>query len=248
MSQVLHKTKGIVVRVTKYGETSLIVLIYTEQFGIQTYLVQGVRSSSVKKSSQANYFQPGAILDLVVYHHEQRSLQRIKEYKWAHLYESLLFDVIKNSMLLYIIELISKTIRQPESNSDLFSFLEEGLIWLDKHSIEDSASFPIYVSIHLCSFLGFQMHTNGNPDHQIFHISDGKFSEEISVNSTSFEGESVMLLKELMNVMHPEDLTEIPLSRTNRQEILEMMEAYYKAHIPEFGQMRTLPILRQIFN
>jgi DNA repair protein RecO (recombination protein O) len=48
--------------------------------------------------------------------------------------------------------------------------------------------------------------------------------------------------------MHPEDLTEIPLSRTNRQEILEMMEAYYKAHIPEFGQMRTLPILRQIFN
>lgn len=248
MSQVLHKTKGIVLRITKYGETSLIVLIYTEQFGIQTYLVQGVRSSSAKKSSQANCFQPGAILDLVVYHNEQKSLQRIKEFKWAYLYETLLFDVIKNSMLLYIIELISKAIKQPESNSNLFAFLEEGMIWLDKHSIEESASFPIYVSIHLSTFIGFQMHTNNNPDHQIFHIAEGKFSSETAANSIFFEGESVSMLKELMCVMHPNDLTEIPLNRTNRQEILEMMEAYYKAHIPEFGQMKTLPILKQILN
>ena len=76
MTQVLHKTKAIVMRITKYGETSLIVLAYTEQFGIQSYLVQGVRTSSVTKSAQATYFQPGAILDLVVYHHEQKSLQQ----------------------------------------------------------------------------------------------------------------------------------------------------------------------------
>jgi DNA repair protein RecO (recombination protein O) len=248
LTQVLHKTKGIVLRVTKYGETSLIVLIYTEQFGLQTYMIQGVRSSSLKKYSQANCFQPGAILDLVVYHHEQKSLQRIKEFKWAHLYETLLFDVIKNAMLLYILELISKTIKQPESNANLFAFLEEGLLWLDKHSIEKSASFPIYVSIHLSSFLGFQMHRNNNPDHHFFHIADGRFSSDASLNSICFEGESVMKLKEFMNVMHPNDLTEIPLNRIQRQEILEMMEAYYKAHISEFGQMKTLPILKQILN
>jgi DNA repair protein RecO (recombination protein O) len=248
LTQVLHKTKGIVLRVTKYGETSLIVLIYTEQFGIQTYLVQGVRTSSVKKSSQANYFQPGAILDLVVYHHEQKSLQRIREYKWAYLYESLLFDVIKNSMLLYIIELVIKTIKQPENNANLFSFLEEGFIWLDKHSTEASASFPIYAAIHLTSFLGFQIHADSNPAFHIFQISEGKFSGEAAVGSPYFEGEEVLLLKELMNVMHPDDLREIPLNRKNRQQILEMMEAYYKAHIPEFGQMKTLPVLRQILS
>jgi DNA repair protein RecO (recombination protein O) len=44
-----HKTKGIVLRNIKYGETSLVVNIFTELFGIQTYLVNGVRSS--KKSS-----------------------------------------------------------------------------------------------------------------------------------------------------------------------------------------------------
>ena len=64
-----HKTKGIVLRLTKYGETSVIVAIFTELFGIQTYMVNGVRSTK-KSSSKANLFQPGAILDLIVYHNE----------------------------------------------------------------------------------------------------------------------------------------------------------------------------------
>jgi len=51
-----------------------------------------------------------------------------------------------------------------------------------------------------------------------------------------------------MTVMHPDDLTEIQLNRQNRQQILEMMEAFYRSHIPEFGQMKTLPVLRQIMS
>ena len=41
-----HKTKGIVLRTVKYGETSVIVTILTELFGLQSYLINGVRSSS----------------------------------------------------------------------------------------------------------------------------------------------------------------------------------------------------------
>ena len=67
---MIHKTKGIVIRVVKYGETSVIVSIYTELFGIQSYIVNGVRTSSKKASGKASQFQPAAILDLVVYHNE----------------------------------------------------------------------------------------------------------------------------------------------------------------------------------
>ncbi|MBS1655487.1 MAG: recombination protein O N-terminal domain-containing protein, partial [Bacteroidetes bacterium] len=67
MPDKLHKTKGIVLRTVKYGETSVIVTIYTELFGIQSYLVNGVRVSSKKGSGKANLFQPSAILDMVVY-------------------------------------------------------------------------------------------------------------------------------------------------------------------------------------
>ncbi|MBL7720826.1 MAG: recombination protein O N-terminal domain-containing protein, partial [Chitinophagaceae bacterium] len=70
MSDKLHKTKGIVLRTVKYGETSVIVTLFTELFGIQSYLVNGVRASSKKGTGKANMFQPAAILDLVVYHNE----------------------------------------------------------------------------------------------------------------------------------------------------------------------------------
>ena len=74
-----HKTKGIVLRGIKYGETSMVVTIFTEMFGVQTYMVNGVRTSK-RSSSKANQFQPTAILDLVVYHSDNRSMQRIKEF------------------------------------------------------------------------------------------------------------------------------------------------------------------------
>ena len=48
VSVMVHKTKGIVLRTVKYGETSVIVTILTELFGLQSYLVNGVRTSSGK--------------------------------------------------------------------------------------------------------------------------------------------------------------------------------------------------------
>src|SRR6185312_8583119 len=80
---MLHKTKGIVLRTVKYAETSIIVSIFTEMFGLQSYLVNGVRTNSRKGSSKTGFFQPAAILDLVVYHHEPKNLERIKEYQWG---------------------------------------------------------------------------------------------------------------------------------------------------------------------
>src|SRR6187399_868893 len=112
MSSQLHKTKGIVLRAVKYGETSLIVTMFTELFGLQSYLVNGVRTSSKKGSGKANLFQPTAILDLVVYHNELKHLNRIKEFKWAVLYSRVLSDVTRNAVALFFVELLTKCLKQ----------------------------------------------------------------------------------------------------------------------------------------
>src|SRR4051812_10339966 len=108
-----HKTKGIVLRAIKYGETSLVVNIYTELFGLQAYMVNGVRSTK-KTSAKANLFQAGAMLDLLVYHNDAKPMQRLKEFGWLHLYNHVLSDVIRNSIALYMMELLQKCLKQPE--------------------------------------------------------------------------------------------------------------------------------------
>src|ERR1700740_2679585 len=102
-----HKTKGIVLRSIKYGETSLVVTVFTELFGVQTYMVNGVRSSK-KTSASASHFQPAAILELVVYHKSTQTMQRIKEFSWSYLYKFILSDVIRNSIATYMVELLHK--------------------------------------------------------------------------------------------------------------------------------------------
>ena len=87
---MIQKTRGIVLRMIKFGETSVVVLIYTESFGIQSYLVNGVRTSK-KSSAKANHFQPGSILELVVYHNDLKNLQRLREFKWHYLYRQHIF-------------------------------------------------------------------------------------------------------------------------------------------------------------
>ena len=106
---MIHQTKGIVLRTIKYGETSVVVNIFTELFGIQSYLVNGVRSSG--KTLKANFFQPASILEMEVYHNELKNLQRIKEFKWNYLYKNILNDVVKNSVALYMIELLQKCLK-----------------------------------------------------------------------------------------------------------------------------------------
>src|SRR6266513_4521382 len=138
----LHKTKGIVLRTVKYGETSVIVTFFTELFGVQAYLLNGVRTSSKKGSGKANLFQPSAILDMIVYHNELKNLNRIKEFKWDYLYRHIFSDVKKNAVALFMIELLTKCLKQPESNPELFQFAEDALVHLDKSSGAIAANFP----------------------------------------------------------------------------------------------------------
>ena len=84
-----HKTKGVVLRTVKYGETSVIASVYTELFGVQSYIVKGVRQATKKSQGKSNYFQPGALLNMVVYHNELKNLQFIKEYEWSYLYNEV---------------------------------------------------------------------------------------------------------------------------------------------------------------
>ena len=118
-----HKTNGIVLRAVKYGETSLVVTIFTELFGVQAYMVNGIRSNN-KNGGRAAMYQPGAILEMEVYHNEQKNMQRIKECSWAFLYRNILGDVVKNSIALFMVELLYKTLKQPEENSSLFYFCD----------------------------------------------------------------------------------------------------------------------------
>lgn len=240
-----HKTKGIVLRSIKYGETSLVVTIFTELFGIQTYMVNGVRSTK-KSSAKANHFQPCAILDLVVYHSDNKSMQRIKEFNWAVLYETLLSHVIKNSIASFMTELLQKCLKQPEPNPDLFNFCEESFLELDRANKMVAANFALFFCLHLTHFFGFRMIDNYSSDNTILDLQEGVFTNHQPTHPNFIEGKNAELTANLLKVMQPHELVEFKLNQEIRRELLVRYLEYYALHISDFGQMKTLMVLHEV--
>ncbi len=240
-----HKTKGVVLRTVKYGETSLVVTIFTELFGVQTYMVNGVRSSK-KSGTKAGYFQPAAILDLVVYHNNAKNLQRIKEFSWTFLYNNVLSNVIKNSIAAYIVELLYKCLKQPETNNDLFNFCEDVLQHLDNSSLKAAANFPLFFALHLPYFLGFRMTDNYTLENDVLDLQEGIFINHLPPHPHFISDDAAKITSQILKVMQPDELEELSLNQQTRRQLLLRYQDYYALHIAEFGQMKTLTVLHEV--
>lgn len=248
MPDKLHKTKGIVLRTVKYGETSIIVTIFAELFGVQSYLVNGVRTSTKKGSGKANLFQPTAILDLVVYHNELKHLNRIKEFRWSYLYQHILSDVRKNAVALFMVELLTKCLKQPESNPDLFHFTEDIFMKLDEGSSAVMANLPLFFALHLPFHFGFRITDNYNDNNSFLDLQEGKFVGEQPHHPHFLEDKQAAVTSQLLKVMQPGELEDIKLNHDFRRNLLYVYETYYALHIPDFGTIKSLPVLREILS
>jgi len=246
-----HKTKGIVLRAIKYGETSLVVTIYTELFGVQTYMINGVRTSK-RAGNKAAMLQPTAILEMEVYHNEQKSMQRIKEYNWAFLYEHILSDVVKNSIALYMAELLNKILKQPEANSNLFYFCEDTLMQLDTAEKNIAANFALFFTLHLADFFGFRINggnTAGIAEENLYlDLREGDFVGTQPTHPDFIHGQLAAVTAELLKMRLPSELEQLKLNQQSRRALLLKYSDYYALHIHDFGQMKTLLVLHEVLS
>jgi len=207
-------------------------------------MVNGVRTSG--KSARAHFFQPSSLLEMQVYHNELKNLQRIKEVKWSSLYKNVLSDVIKNSIALFMVELLQKTLKQPETNENLFHFCEDAFLHLDVAEKEITANFAVYFSIRIAQISGFSLQNNYSEKRNIFNIQEGDFVEENLPDTEFITPQLSRDFSEMLKAIHPNDLSEIKMNGKTRSSMLKIMESFYAWHIPEFGKMKTLNVLSAI--
>ncbi|MFZ9661218.1 MAG: DNA repair protein RecO [Chitinophagaceae bacterium] len=244
---MLHKTKGLVLRTVKYGETSLVVSIFTELFGMQSYLVNGVRTSTTKNPYRGNLFQPATILEMIVYHNELKNLQRIKEFKYNVLYENIYRNVHKNAVALFMTELIQKCLKQTESNIHLYEFLEDAFIHLDKASAEVTANYSLFFMLHFAHFFGFRIQDDHAADKTFLDLQEGFFVEEKPMHPYFMDGKFSEVTSQLLKAQIPNEIAELVLSREQREFLLDAYVRFYAYHLQDFGQMRSLPVLHSLF-
>jgi DNA repair protein RecO (recombination protein O) len=243
---MVHKTKGIVLRAVRYGETSVVVTILTELFGVQAYLVNGIRTMSKKGGSKAGLFQPAALLDLVVYHQESKNLQRLREFSWNYLYEHVLTDVVTHSVALFMIELLQKCLKQPETHAALYDFMEDALLGLDRSDQKVQANFPLFFALHLAGFFGLRIDDNYSEKKTFLDLEEGYFSQEKPSHPHYLENPMSEICSHLLKILDPADLADLSLNREKRRLLMTALEDFYSLHIPGFTALKTLGVLRTL--
>lgn len=241
---MVHTTRGIVLRTVKYGETSIVATLFTEKFGVQTYMVNGVRTSR-KAGGKAALYQPAAILSLEVYHNELKNMQRVREAGWATIPLHLFTDVVKNSVAVFMIELLHRALKQPEENAPLFEFLAESLDQLDKASIAVVANFPLFFALNLPHFFGFG-YNRYNSNKEFLDLTEGNYVAQQPSHQHYLDGDQAKHTAELLKVMQPEELEQFSFNSNIRNGLLDRYLQYFRLHIQDFGEMKTLPVLRQV--
>ncbi|WP_298296651.1 DNA repair protein RecO [Hydrotalea sp.] len=247
---MVFTTNGIVLRTTRYGETSIITQIYTELFGIQSYIVKGVHQLTRRKPAQAVYFQPGAILALEVYHHQQKQLQFIKEFGWSYIYQNVLTDVKRHTVTLYIVELLQHSLQQPEAHVELFYLTKEVLQLTDTCQDAFIANLPIYFTLQAAAILGFQIQGEYSAITPWLDLQEGFYVSGRPNHEYVMENESAKATAALLHILpeQMEHIDEVVLNQNIRRNILQSLQLYLALHIPGFGKLKSLAILQEILS
>jgi DNA repair protein RecO (recombination protein O) len=237
-----HKTRGVVLHTIKYSETSVIAKIYTEKLGLQSYIVKGVRAS--KSKSKAAMLQPLTLLEMEVSHRENKHLQYIKEFSRAFVYQSIPFDTLKSTISFFLLEVISKAIREHEPNAEMFEFIYEALCALDAEQ-KLNPDFHLLFLVHLSRYLGFAPHGNYSEVYSVFEMSEGVFTDEPGTLNVLTKKES-RLLSELLEKNLFEN-TSMKITRIERREMLRNLLKYYQLHLENFT-LKSPDILEEILD
>lgn len=238
---MIEVTKAIVINTIKYGDTSLIATCYTEKAGIKTYILKGALSSKKGKLKPA-YFQPLNQLTFTANHNNKGSLNTIRDIEVTNFYVAIYSDIKKQSIALFLAEILYYSIKEEEQNRSLFSYLETSFLWLDTHN--NISNFHLLFLLNLTKYLGFYPETN-EVANLYFDLAEGNFVKSRNINTV--QGENLVQFKKLFGINF-DTLHKVDFTALNRQSILSILIQYFELHLAGFKKPKSLAVLKSVFN
>lgn len=241
---MLTKTRGIVLHSIPYSDTYSIIHIYTEAFGRASYLV--ARSRGKKSRVSKALFMPLSVLDMEVEHQNKRDLHRIQESKLCFPLTQLFCDPVKNVVALFLAEVLFRVVKEAEPNARLFDYLYRS-IYLLEFTDKGVANFHLVFLLQLVSFLGVSPNLGSYLDNYYFDMQNGEFIDHIPIHKHYLNREESKVFSRLFKISY-ENMSLYAFSRQERINILNRILSYYKLHLPEVSEIKSIAVLQSLFD
>ena len=241
ISGLIYQTRAIVLRTVKYGESSLIVDMYTEQKGHQTFVINSVRK--VKATTPASSLQLLSLLEIVAYHQDHRKIHRIKEVRLDYTWQTIPFDMRKSAVITCLAEICSKSITTADPHPELFHFLHDALVGYDQPGPFDR-DFLIRFLVSLSHFLGFGMEMPvAGVQGKYLDLMEGHIVHDRPLHNYLMPMDD---LRSLAAIMTAGAIGKAEISHDIRKRLIDQLVLYYQLHVESLKEVHSLKILREL--
>ena len=235
-------TQGIVLQSIRYGDTSLIVKVFTRSLGLRSYMVKGAYNHNSK--SRVALFQNLNLINYVETGKPNKStLGYMKDVQLNTVYQSIPFVMNKSAILMYVSELLSKTLTEQEQNEPLYDFIARSLLWLDLVH-QNYANFPLFFTLELTRHLGFYPKANHQAGY-CFDMMEGSFAHDLPMHPYYFESENALILSQLLNA-NIDEACHLLLYVNQRRELLDGLIVFMRLHAPVMNDFHSHEVLKTV--
>ena len=236
------KIEGVVLQSVRYGDTSLIVRVFTRNFGLKSYMVKGAFNRNAR--NRVALFQNLNLIQYVEAGKPNKStLGYLKDVQLSAVYQSIPFVMNKSAILMYVGELLSKTITEQEQNEELYDFIVRSLQWLDLVE-HDYANFPLFFTLELTRHLGFYPKANHRPKF-CFDMMEGAFAPDYPLHPYYFDAENATMLAQLLG-MGIDEACRVPLRVSQRRNLLDGLIVFMRLHAPVMKDFHSHEVLKSV--
>ena len=241
---MLVKTEAIVLHSLKYGESKIIVDMFTREAGRLTFVVSVPKTSKSRMKKQ--YFQPMTLLEVECDLRQNVQLQKLKDARLLVAYTSIPFSPEKLALSLFVAEFLYYALRSEQQNELLFSYICDSIQWLD--TVETGyANFHLTFLMRMSRFLGFypnlEVSDEGN---MMFDLREGRFCTSAPIHRDFLQPDEARLIRLMMRMDFP-TMHLYRLNRMDRNRIVDVLLHYYRLHIPQFPELKSLSVLQELW-
>lgn len=250
---MLVKTEAIVLHALKYGETRLIVDLFTREVGRLSCIVPLPKTPRSRLKKQ--YFQPMTLLEVEVDMRQRQQLQKMKDGRLLSAYASIPFSPEKLALSIFIAEFLYHALRSEQQNIPLFAYLCDSMQWLDIAE-KGYANFHLTFLMRMSRFLGFypnlevsgdESEVKDNPKMELFFdLREGRFCTTAPTHRDFLQPDDARRIHTLMRMDFP-TMHLYHLSRTDRNRIVDVLLHYYRLHIPQFPELKSPSVLQELW-
>ena len=240
---MLTKTQAIVLHSLKYGETRLIVDMFTRSQGRQSFIVSIPKS--VKGKIKKQLFQPLTLLEIESDLRPKLQLQKLSDVRLASPFSSIPFDPNKLSISLFIAEFLYYALRSEQHNEPMFDYIVNSIQWLDAQT-DRFANFHLVFLMRLSRFLGFYPNLDHYQTGDYFDLRESVFLSTPPVHRDFLHPQEAEKIQLMMRMDFP-TMHLFRMSHQERNRLLEVSLIYYRLHLPDFPELKSVSILQELY-